>query len=252
MASTPAVVITPNAVRGQPGSGDAGGALALVGGAGDTAQAGGAISVTGGAGTTSGAGGAASLTGGAGGNAAAGGAVTVAAGASTGAAGAAVNITASAGNGTTNAGGDVNITAGAAASTGTPGEFKVNSVAGTTEVNWFQPLSTTAAPATASVVSFFMANRAWRIKAISVIEATFGTSETYTFHKNTGTTAPGAGTALLTGAITMAVNNTRVVGTLSSTVATVTLAAGDRVSFTVGGTVGSAAGVNVSMLLVPA
>ena len=39
--------------------------------------------------------------------------------------------------------------------------------------------------------------------------------------------------------------------TLSSTLATIALAAGDRLSFTVGGTVGSAAGVTVSVGLVP-
>lgn len=191
MASTPATVINPNAIAGQAGSGDAGGALAVAGGLGDTGFI----------------------------------------------------------------GGNLNLAAGASGSgvgaTTMPAEILANAVAGLFEVCWFQPLSTTACPVTTSVVSFFMANRAYRIKAISVIEATFGTSETFTFHKNTGTTAPGAGTAILTGAIAMAVSNTRVAGTLSTTVATVTLAAGDRVSFTVGGTVGSAAGVNVSMLLVP-
>ena len=51
MASTPATVITANAIAGQPGSGDAGGALVMAGGAGGvTNNAGGLISVTGGAG----------------------------------------------------------------------------------------------------------------------------------------------------------------------------------------------------------
>jgi hypothetical protein len=49
----------------------------------------------------------------------------------------------------------------------------------------------------------------------------------------------------------MAVSNTRVSGTLSSTLATIALAAGDRISFTLGGTVGSAAGATVAVGLVP-
>jgi hypothetical protein len=142
---------------------------------------------------------------------------------------------------------------GAPVSTGTPGEIVVNSVAGIFEAGWSQPLSTTACPASASVVTFFQANRAYRVKAVRVRLSTVGTSETFTFHKNPSGTAAGAGTAILTGAITTGgtSNNVPVAGTLSSTVATVTLAAGDSLSFTVGGTVGSAAGVQISALLVP-
>ncbi len=126
-------------------------------------------------------------------------------------------------------------------------------MAGTQEASWIQPLSTTACPASASVVTFFQANRAYRVKAVRVRESTVGTSETFTFHKNPSGTAAGAGTAILTGAITLGgtSNNTPVAGTLSSTVASITLAAGDSLSFTVGGTVGSAAGVQVGVLLVP-
>ena len=84
-------------------------------------------------------------------------------------------------------------------------------------------------------------------------EVTVGTSETFTFHKDASGTAAGGGTAILTGAITLGgtSNNTPVAGTLSGTLATIAMAAGDSLSFTVGGTVGSAAGLNVSVLLVP-
>lgn len=229
-----------------------GGALILTGGAAaSTAGTGGAVTITAGAGTTSGAGGALSLVSGAGGNAAAGGAIAITVGAATAAVGASITVTAGNGNGSTNGGGNINLVPGTAVSTGTPGEVQIAGTAGTFDAIWSQPLSTTACPASAAVVSFFMANRAYRIKAVSVILSTHGTSETFTFHKNTGTTAAGAGTAILTGAIAIAADNTRVAGTLSSTVATVTMAAGDRLSFTVGGTVGSAAGVLVSVLLVP-
>jgi hypothetical protein len=84
-----------------------------------------------------------------------------------------------------------------------------------------------------------------------VNEATFGTSETFTFTKEHTTDAPGGGTAVCTGALAMAVSNTRVAGVMSSTIADITLAAGDRLSFTIGGTVGAAKGLIVSALLVP-
>ena len=121
------------------------------------------------------------------------------------------------------------------------------------EVGWSQPLSTTACPASSAIVSFFTANRAYRIKAVRCKEVTVGTSETFTFHKDASGTAAGGGTAILTGAITLGgtSNNTPVAGTLSGTLATIAMAAGDSLSFTVGGTVGSAAGLNVSVLLVP-
>jgi hypothetical protein len=50
----------------------------------------------------------------------------------------------------------------------------------------------------------------------------------------------------------MAASNTRVPGALVTTVATVSMVAGDRLSFTVGGVVGGAAGLIVSALLTPA
>lgn len=83
-------------IDGKPGSGGAGGIVAIAGGAGDTDANGGSASIAGGAGNGTGAGGAASLTGGAaagaGGTA---GAVTIDAGAPTGGTGAAITIGAS-------------------------------------------------------------------------------------------------------------------------------------------------------------
>ena len=67
MASTPATIITANAIKGQAGSGDTGGAVAIAGGVAGVTSAGGAVSATGGiGGATSGAGGAASVVSGAG------------------------------------------------------------------------------------------------------------------------------------------------------------------------------------------
>lgn len=256
-------------IGGQGGATGAGGTITITGGAGGaTSGAGAAVTITGGAGTASNSvGGAAALVGGAGAGTQAGGAITITSGAAgaTGVAGAvnisvgaatagngsAVTITGGNGAGGTNSGGNINLVPGTAVSTGTPGEIQVNSSAGLFEAIWSSGISTAAIPASGSVVTMFMADRAYRVKYVSVIEATFGTSETYTFKKDTGTTAPGGGTAICTGAVTPAVSNTRVTGTLSGTVATITLAAGDRLSFTIGGTVGSAAGATVAIGLVP-
>ena len=65
MASTADTIITANNIKGQPGASDAGGAMAIAGGVGDTGQAGGAATLTGGAGATSGVGGVATVTAGA-------------------------------------------------------------------------------------------------------------------------------------------------------------------------------------------
>lgn len=235
-------------------SNSAGGAIADTGGAGIGSSSGGACGQTGGAGGSTGAGGALNYISGAGGSSSgAAGAINITIGSATSGVGAAITITAGNGAGGTNGGGNINFVPGTAVSTGTPGEIQVNSAAGIYEANWFQPLSTTACPASAAIVTFFVANRAYRVKAVRCRETTVGTSETFTFHKDPSGTAAGGGTAICTGAITLGgtSNNTPVAGTMSSTVASVTMAAGDSLSFTVGGTVGSAAGLSVSALLVP-
>lgn len=167
-------------------------------------------------------------------------------------AGTALTVTSGSGVGGTAAGGNINLVPGAAVSTGTPGEVVVNGVAGITEVNWFQPLSSTACPASAAVGNIFIANRAYRIKGVRASLVLQGTSVTVNITKESGTTAPGAGTTILTGNMSLAVSNTVVTGTLVSTVATLLMAAGDRLSFTIGGTVGAATGLTMTVLLVPA
>ena len=101
------------------------------------------------------------------------------------------------------------------------------------------------------VATVFVANRACRLRALRVCAETHGTSETFTFTKDASGGTAGAGTAVLTGAVTIAASKTPVAGTLSATIASITFAAGDRLSFTVGGTVGAAAGITVSALFVP-
>jgi hypothetical protein len=229
-----------------------GGAAGVTGGAGTGTGAGGAASLIGGAGATSGAGGAITITSGAAGSTGVAGAVAIAVGGATAGNGSAVTITGGNGAGGTNAGGNVNLVPGTAVSTGIPGEVQVNGTAGIFEIMWSQPLTTTACPAAASVVTMYCANRAVRLKAVRVCCTTHGTSEVFSFTKDASAGAAGGGTNVLAAAnITIAASNTPVLGTVSSTIATVTLQAGDRISFTVGGTVGAAAGVSVSLLFVP-
>ena len=220
-------------------SANAGGAAALTGGTPGATGVGGAASVNGGpGGATSGNGGAASLTAGS---------------ATTSGDGGAVTITGGSGAGGTHAGGNINLVPGAAVSTGVPGVVEINGVPGTFDAVFIPPLATTVVPASGTSQMFFLATRAYRVTAVSCIEVTHGTSETIDVIHDTGTGAAGSGTSVLTAAMDPhAASLTVVTGTLTSTVATLLLAAGDRLSFKVGGTVGAAAGLMVSVTLVPA
>ncbi len=229
-----------------------GGAASSTGGAGQGSAAGGAASVIGGAGGATGAGGAITITSGAGGSSSgAQGAINIACGAATSANGAAVTITAGNGAGGTNAGGNINLVPGTAVSTGIPGEVQVNSIAGTFEVTYTAPLMTTAVPASGTAQPIYIATRAMRLKKAYCSVVTHGTSETISLTKDASAAAPGAGTAMLAAVMTPAANNTPVTQAASSTIATATLAAGDRISFLTGGTIGSAAGLTITMLFVP-
>ncbi len=97
-----------------------------------------------------------------------------------------------------------------------------------------------------------LARRAYRVKSAAVCCSSSSTVPTVDIKKDTGTTAPGSGSTLLTGVITFSgTANTVVTGTLISTVATLTLAAGDRLTVSFAGTVGSIVNATVSVLLVP-
>jgi len=231
-------------------TGNGGAAIQRGGAAASTNGTGGAASQTGGAGIGTGAGGASSVVGGAGGASGVGGAVAITAGATGAGTGASVTITAADGAGGTNGGGNVNLVPGAAVSTGTPGEVLVAGTAGLFSVGWQQFLSTSA-PVTGTSYPFFLATRAFRVKAVSVY-ASSTTTPTVDIVKDTGTNAPGTGTSVLTGVITFSnVANTVVAGTVSSTIATVTMAAGDRLSAKWGSTVGAITGAVINVLLTP-
>ena len=142
-------------------------------------------------------------------------------------AGADVTITGGAGNGTTNRGGNVNLVAGAAVSTGIPGAYQANS-----DANMFFATYNKAA-ATAVDEPFFVATRACIVKTISQVHAVAaGGTSTMTVMKDTGTTAPGAGTSLhQSGSFNLnATANTVQNATVATTITTVSLAAGDRLS----------------------
>lgn len=174
-----------------------------------------------------------------------GGAVTITAGNSGGAAGA--NVTVTAGNGTTGtlAGGNVNLVPGTASTTGVPGEVQVNGNSGTMHI----PVALTATDVTRTV---FIATRPCRLKAVSTIFGTASSSGTLQLSKDTGTTAAGAGTALLTGTIALSgTANTVSTGTLSSTVATITLATGDRIAIVIAGTMTGLVGGFATITVTP-
>jgi hypothetical protein len=230
-------------------TGNGGAAIQRGGAAASSNGTGGAASQTGGAGIGTGAGGASSVVGGAGGASGVGGTVAITAGATGAGTGASVTITAADGAGGTNGGGNINLVPGAAVSTGTPGEVLVAGTAGLFSVGWQQYLS--SAPVTGTSYPFFLATRAFRVKAVSVY-ASSATTPNVDIVKDTGTNAPGAGTSVLTGVITFSgVANTVVAGTVSSTIATVTMAAGDRLSAKWGGTVGAMTGAVINVLLTP-
>lgn len=101
---------------------------------------------------------------------------------------------------------------------------------------------------------FFVADQAYTVLSVNYVNKTACTSTgTVTVTKDTGTSAPGAGTPLLTSTIACtAVANTVTAGTLISNPATLTLAAGDRLSVLFAGTLTTLAGVVVTVQLLPA
>ena len=101
---------------------------------------------------------------------------------------------------------------------------------------------------------FFIADQAYTVTAINYVNKTAGTGTgTATVTKDTGTAAPGAGTALLTAPIAVtAVANTVTPGTLiAAGSAALTLAVGDRLSVLFAGTLTTLAGVVVTVTMTP-
>lgn len=225
-----------------------GGAANLVGGAAaSVAGTGGAVVITGGLGTTTGAGGAITITSGAAGSTGVPGAIAISVGAATAGAGSNITLTSGTGVGSTNSGGNVNIVPGAAAGAGTPGEFQINSsTAGCIPVS-FNYTSTLVTQ------TFFTASRAYRIKSLIGRPRVAGSGGacSLSFFKAPSATAVGSGTLLHSGTYDMtAAADANQTLTLSATVATVTLAAGDSIGYVLTGTATSAVG-SITVTLVP-
>lgn len=260
----------------------AGGAATVTGGAGTAGNAaGGASTVTGGAGSAGattvagGVGGAAGLVAGAGGAKSGTGAAAGGAGGATAVTGGAGGATASSGSDAAGAGGTVTVTGGvggnATAGTGNGGAGgSVNLVPGTggtssggtagangeVQINSNSAIEAVNLNYTASLVTqtFFTTTRAVRVKAIvgRVRVQGSGGACTIQFFKVPSGTAVGSGTALdnsstfnLVGTV-----DTNQAITLSATVATLTLAAGDSVGYVLTGTPTSAVG-NVTLHVTP-
>lgn len=225
-------------------------AVAIRGGTSSTGgNAGGAVTLTGGTPGITGVGGGITITSGAGGaTSGAAGAVAITAGSATSANGASVTITAGAGAASTNAGGSVNLVPGAAVSTGIPGKVQVNADACLISATYYY----TGAPAATNQV-FFIAPRAMIVTNLTQVHSTAaGGASTLDVTKDTGTTAPAGGTALGQAAFNLnATANTVQNATLSATIATITLAAGDRLAVKYNNTIQSTAGAVVTACMAP-
>lgn len=230
-------------------------AINITGGTSSTSgNAGGAVTLTGGTPGATGVGGGITITSGAGGSTSgAAGAIAITAGTATSANGASVTITAGAANAGTNTGGSVNLVPGAAFSTGIPGTVQIAGDSNLVCTSFV----TIGAPAAATDTAFFIANRSYLVTSVREIHAVAaGGASTLQLVKDTSTNAPGAGTDLLTnntntGFDLNATANTVQTGTLTATIATKTLAAGDRLSVDFANAIQSSSGITVTACMAP-
>lgn len=218
------------------------------------ATQGGSVVITGGTSSTAAnAGGAVNLVGGTPGATGVGGAVNVTGGAAVAGVGGAVVVTAGASAGGTSAGAVVNLVPGAAISTGIPGTVQINGNSNLICATFFQQ---GAASANTDTV-FFVATRPLLVVTASEVHAVAaGGASVVQLVKDTGTDAPGAGTDLLTnntntGFDLAATANTVQAGVLTSTVATKTLAAGNRLSVDFANAVQASSGITVTACMAP-
>ncbi len=85
--------------------------------------------------------------------------------------------------------------------------------------------------------SVFVATEALQVTAVKAVYGVVSLSGTMALEKLTGTTAPGSGSSMLTGALDLTTTaNTVLSGTLTGTTANLQLAAGDRIGCVLGGT----------------
>ncbi len=112
----------------------------------------------------------------------------------------------------------------------------------------------TALPTAATDAAFFVATRAMVVKSVSQIHSVAaGGTSTLTVIKDTGTAVPGGGTVIQQGSFNLnATANTVQSGTLAASAATLTLAAGDRLSVKFANAIQASAGIVVTVGLMPA
>lgn len=116
---------------------------------------------------------------------------------------------------------------------------------------------TIGAPAAATDTAFFLATRAYVVVSAREVHAVAaGGASVVQLVKDTGTNAPGAGTDLLTnntntGFDLNATANTPQTGALIATLATKTLAAGDRLSVDFAQAIQASSGIVVTVCLAP-
>lgn len=124
--------------------------------------------------------------------------------------------------------------------------------------NWVKfsvgPVASYIQSGTFATTTFFVAPQACKVTAVSEVHSTAGSdggAVTAVVTKDTGTDAPGAGTSLhQSGSFNMkGTANTVQNATLSTTAATLTLAAGDRLAVKLTGTPTAVAGAVVSAQL---
>lgn len=102
--------------------------------------------------------------------------------------------------------------------------------------------------ATAVTRSAFIADAAYQVTGVNIVFGVASSSGTFAIEKLTGTTAPGSGTTMLTGTLSTAgTANTVAAGTLTGTVGTLQLAAGNRIGIVFTGTETSLVGLQVTI-----
>lgn len=98
--------------------------------------------------------------------------------------------------------------------------------------------------------AIFIADEAYQVIGVNACWGVASISGTLQVEKLTGTTAPGSGTSMLTGTVSLAgTANTVTAGTLSGTVGNLQLAAGDRIGGVLGGTLTALLGATVVITL---
>ena len=118
----------------------------------------------------------------------------------------------------------------------------------------FAQMGTLSSPANAA---FFVATRPYKLVTVSEVHSTAaGASEALMLEKDTGTTAPGSGTALLTNNTNTGFNlnataNTVQVGALVATAASLALATGDRLAMKFTGSATATANLALTACLAP-